>query len=82
MTRSDPNFNLVDIDPKLERTLRLIRNARRRLFDHCFGVEDLHAITSAYVNDSAYPILNFVGRVSSSSGFDFVSSSSLVNSMH
>ena len=40
MTRLDPNPNLVNIDPELDTTLRLIRNARRRLFELSFGVED------------------------------------------
>ena len=82
MTRSDPNPNLVDIDSELEMTLRLIRNAKRRLFDPSFGVEDSSAITSGSIDDSAYPILNYVVSVSSSSDFDSISSSSLVNSVY
>ena len=52
------------------------------LFDHSFGVKDSSAIASDLVDDLAYSVLNFVGSVSSSSNFDSVSSSSLVNSVH
>ena len=65
MTRSDPNPNFVDIDPELERTLRLIRNARRRLFDPSFGVEDSSDIASSSFDNLAYSVLNYVGSVSS-----------------
>ena len=37
MTRSDPNPNLVEFDPELERTLRQIRKAKRRLFETSFA---------------------------------------------
>ena len=37
MTRSDPNPNLVEFDPEIERTLRQIRRSRRRLFDTSFA---------------------------------------------
>ena len=82
MARLDPNSHLVDIDPELESTLRLITNTRRRLFDSSFGVEDSSAIASGLVDNLAYSVLHSVGSVSYSSDFDFVSSSSLVNSMH
>ena len=36
MTRLEPHPNLAVFDPEIERTLRLIRTARRRLFDTSF----------------------------------------------
>ena len=46
MSTSDPHPNLAAFDPKIERTLRLIRIARRRLFDTSF-VEDSSTDSSA-----------------------------------
>ena len=80
MTRIDPNPNLVDIDPEIERTLRLIRNARRRIFNTSFGVEDSSVVASSSVSNSAHPIFTPTG--SSSSNFDSISASCLVDSVH
>ena len=46
MTRLEPHPNLAAFDPEIERTFRLIRTARRRLFDISF-VEDSSANISA-----------------------------------
>ena len=37
MTRSNPNPNLVEFDPEIERTLIQIRKFRRRLFETSFA---------------------------------------------
>ena len=59
MTGSDPNPNLVEFDPEIERNLRQIRTARRRLFDTSFvsnSVFDLLVSDSSpnFVNNSVF----------------------------
>ena len=55
MTRFDPNPNLVEFDPEIERTLRQIRKSRRRLFDTSFAD---NSIFHSLVPDSSLDFAN------------------------
>ena len=77
ITRSNPNPYLVELDLELERTLRLIRNTRRMLFDTSLGVENLGVGTSNPVSNLVHLVFNPIG--SSSFDFDSISSGILID---
>ena len=54
MTRSDLNPNLATFNPEIERTLRLIRTARRRLFDTSFVEDNSTDNSSVFVSSSVF----------------------------
>ena len=58
MTRSYLNPNLVELDLELKRTLRLIKNTRKRLLDTSLSVENLGVNTSSLVNNFVHPTFN------------------------
>ena len=58
MTRSYLNPNLVELDLELERTLRLIKDTRKRLLDTSLSVENLGVNTSSLVNNFVHPTFN------------------------
>ena len=79
MTRSKLNPDLVEFDPKIERTLRLIRTTRRRLFDPSFVKDSLGVLADHCTYNSPTYVSNPKVDSSSNSEFDFVASTLVSN---